>query len=282
MAFLFILPALINFIVFKYIPIISAAWVSLWHYSLLGGFRGFAGLENYAAMLEDPTFWNALRVTAIFTLVKVPTLVVFALGLALLMQGEAWIVKIVRASIYSPVVTSMIVVSIVWGMMYHSQIGLINSILRSLGFQAVAFLSDPGRALPAVIVVTLWRDVGFSMIILMAGLKGIPETFYEAAAIDGASHWQSFLHITLPLLRRVILFVVVTQTIFAFQVFTPIFALTKGGPQDATKVIVYYIYQHAFLFQDMAYASAMSMVVLVIILVVSLIQMRLLRSEVEY
>lgn len=281
-AFLFILPALVNFVVFKYIPIAAAAYVSFWNYSLLGGFQGFAGLEKYTSMLTDATFATSLRVSATYTLVKVPLLAVLALGLAMLLQSNKAVARVVRAAVYSPVVTSMIVVSIVWGMMYHVQVGLINGVLRSFGFPAVAFLSDVNRALPAVIIVTLWRDVGFSMIILMAGLKGIPETFYEAAAIDGANRWQVFRNITLPLLRRVLMFVIVTQTIFAFQVFTPVYALTRGGPQDSTKVIVFYIYQYAFLFQDMAYASAMSMVLLGIILSISVVQMRFLRSAVEY
>ena len=129
---------------------------------------------------------------------------------------------------------------------------------------------------------TIWKDVGFSMIILVAGLQGIPQEFYEAAVVDGANRWQLFWRITLPLLRRTLLFVVVTQTIFSFQVFVPVYQMTKGGPLDSTKVIVFYIYQQGFLFQDMGYASAISMIVLVLILIVSVIQMRVLRSEVEY
>jgi multiple sugar transport system permease protein len=125
----------------------------------------------------------------------------------------------------------------------------------------------------------VWKDVGFSMIILMAGIKGIPPVYYEAAVVDGASRWQSFRHVTIPLLRPILMFIIVTRTVFSFQVFVPVYQMTKGGPLNATKVMVYYIYQQGFLFQDMGYASALSMVTLFILLVVSAFQMRLLRTD---
>ncbi|MGQ0550626.1 MAG: carbohydrate ABC transporter permease [Armatimonadota bacterium] len=281
-ALLFVLPALINFAVFRYFPIISALWASLWDYSLLGGFGNFRALGQYARALEDPIFWHSMWVTVQFVALKVPLQVVLALGLALVTQREVRGMGVVRSAIFTPVVSSMIVVSIVWAMMYHAQQGLVNSILVSVGIPRQRFLSDPALALPAMTVMTIWKDVGFSMIILLAGLKGISPEYYEAAAIDGARRFQQLWCITLPLLKRVMLFVVVTQTIQSFQVFAPVYAMTRGGPQDATKAIVYYIYQHAFSFQDMGYASALSIIVLFIILAVSLVQMRVLRSDVEH
>ncbi len=281
-ALLFVLPALTNFAAFRYFPIISALRASLWDYSLLGGFGNFRALGQYARALEDPVFWHSMRVTVEFVLLKVPVQVVLALGLALVTQREVRGMGVVRSAIFTPVVTSMIVVSIVWAMMYHAQQGLVNSILVSLGIPRQHFLSDPVLALPAMTVMTIWKDVGFTMIILLAGLKGISHEYYEAAAIDGASRFQQLWYITLPLLKRVMLFVVVTQTIQSFQVFAPVYAMTRGGPQDATKAIVYYIYQHAFSFQDMGYASTLSIIVLFIILTVSLVQMRVLRSDVEH
>ncbi len=281
-AFLFILPALINFTVFRYLPILAAMQASLWQYSLLGGFGDFVGLQHYVNMLDDPLFWKSLQVTGTFVILKVPIQIVLSLALAILLQGEKWVAGFVRSAIFTPVVTSIMVISILWSMMYHSQLGLINSMLSGFGISRQAFLSDPNRALPAVTLMMIWKDMGFSMIILMAGLKGIPDTYYEAAIVDGANRWQAFWHITLPLLQRVLMFVVVTQTIFSFQVFVPVYTMTRGGPIDATKVIVYYIYQYGFLFQDMGYASALSMVTLALLLVVSVIQMRLFRTEVEY
>jgi ABC-type sugar transport system permease subunit len=281
-AFLFILPALINFLVFRYLPILAALRASLWQYSLLGGYGAFNGIQHYLNMLDDPIFWKSMTVTVVFVLLKVPIQVVLSLLLAAFLAKEKWVSGFIRSAVFIPVVTSIVVVSTLWAMMYHSQLGLINSILSVFGIPRQAFLSDPNRALPAITLMMIWKEIGFSMIILMAGLKGIPTEFNEAAIVDGAKPWQIFWHITLPLLKRVIMFVVVTQTIFSFQVFVPVYAMTKGGPLDSTKVIVYYIYQYGFLFQDMGYASALSIVTLVLLLVVSIGQMRLFRSDVQY
>jgi fructooligosaccharide transport system permease protein len=198
------------------------------------------------------------------------------------LQKEKWVSNFVRSAIFTPFVVSIVVISIVWAMMYHSQLGLINSLLSIIGIPRQAFLSDATRALPAVAIMMIWKEIGFSMILLMAGLKNIPTDYREAAIVDGATSWQIFWNITLPLLKRVLMFVVVTQTVFSFQVFVPVLTMTRGGPQDWTKVIVYYIYQYGFLFQDMGYASAMSVVTLALLLIVSGIQMRLLRSDVQY
>jgi len=278
-AFLFILPALINFTLFRYLPIFSAARASVYNYSLLGGFRGFIGADHYLRLLEDPVFWQAMKVTLLFVVVKVPIEIALALLLAMFLQRETFGAGVVRSAIMAPLVTSIIVVSIIWAMMYHSEQGLFQSMLNAVGLPKQAFLSDEDRALPALTLMMLWKDVGFSMIILMAGLKGIPPVYYEAAVVDGASRWQLFRNVTIPLLRPVLMFVIITRTVFSFQLFVPVYQMTRGGPLDSTKVIVYYIYQQGFLFQDMGYASALAMVTLVILLFVSLGQMRLLRTD---
>jgi ABC-type sugar transport system permease subunit len=264
------------------LPIFAAARASLWQYSLLGGYRDFIGLQHYQFMMEDIYFWKSMKVTALFVLMKVPLQVLLSLMFAVLLQKETRSSAVVRSAIFTPVVTSVVVVSIIWAMMYHSQLGLINSVLSAFGIPRQVFLSDADRALPAMTAMMIWKDLGFSMIIIMAGLKGIPVVYREAAIVDGAKPWQIMRYITLPLLQRVLMFVVVTQTIFSFQNFVPVYVMTKGGPMDSTKVIVYYIYQYGFLFQDMGYASAMSVVTLFVLLVISMIQMRLFRTDVEY
>lgn len=281
-AFLFVLPAVINFVIFRYLPIFTAIQASLWQYSLLGGYRDFNGLQHYVFMLYDSFFWKSMWVTVLFVLIKVPLQIILSLFLAILLQKEKWVSNFVRSAIFTPFVVSIVVVSIVWSMMYHSQLGLINSLLSIVGIPKQAFLSDVSRALPAIAIMMIWKEIGFSMILIMAGLKNIPIDYREAAIVDGATSWQIFLNITIPLLKRVLMFVVVTQTVFSFQVFVPVLTMTKGGPQDWTKVIVYYIYQYGFLFQDMGYASAMSVVTLVLLLIVSGVQMRLLKSDVQY
>ena len=278
-AFLFILPALINFTLFRYLPIFAAARASLYQYSLLGGFRDFIAIDHYLRLLEDPVFWQAMRVTAMFVIVKVPLEVSLALFLAMFLQRETFGTGVVRSAIMAPLVTSIIVVSIIWAMMYHSEQGLFQSMLNSLGIPKQQILSHEDRALPALTLMMLWKDVGLSMLILMAGLKGIPGVYYEAAFVDGANKWQLFRNVTIPLLRPVLMFVIVTRTVFSFQLFVPVYQMTKGGPLNSTKVIVYYIYQQGFLFQDMGYASALAMLTLIILLIVSMGQMRLLNTD---
>jgi multiple sugar transport system permease protein len=278
-AFLFILPALINFTVFRYIPIVESIRASFYQYSLLRGFGDFIGLDHYARMLTDEAFWNSLKVTSLFVVYKVPIQIVLSLALAVLLQRETFGAGVVRSAILTPMVTSVIVGSIIWAMMYHSQQGLIQSILNAVGLPRQAFLSDASRALPAVTVMMIWKDLGFSLIILLAGLKAIPETYYEAALVDGANRWEAFRRITIPLLMPVIMFVVVTQAVFSFQVFVPVYQMTRGGPLDSTKVLVYYIYQQGFRFQDMGYASALSVVALIIMIIISYLLMRWLRPQ---
>ncbi len=279
LAFLFILPAIINFTVFRYIPIAEAVRASLYQYSLLGGFRDFIGLDHYSYMVTDPTFWQSLKVTFLFVIYKVPIQIVLSLALAVLLARETFGAGIVRSAILTPMVTSVIVVSIIWAMMYHSQQGLIQSMLNAVGIPRQAFLSDAGRALPAITAMMIWKDLGFSLIILLAGLKAIPQTYYEAALVDGANAWEAFRRITIPLLMPVLMFVVVTQAVFSFQVFVPVYQMTKGGPLDSTKVLVYYIYQQGFRFQDMGYASALSVVALMILVIISYLLMRWLRPQ---
>ncbi len=278
-AFLFILPALINFFIFRYIPIYKATIASIYEYSLLGGYGNFVGLTHYTRLLEDAVFWRSMQATGLYVLYKVPLQLALSLGLALMLERQTIGTAIVRSAILTPMVTSVIIVSIIWSMIYHAQNGLIQSFLMALGLPKIAFLSNINRAMPAVAAMMIWKDLGFSFIIFVAGLKGIPEVYYEAAKIDGASPWQMLRYITIPLLRPIMMFVVVTSTIFSFQVFVPVYQMTQGGPLDSTKVIVYYIYQQGFRFQDMGYASAISMVTFVLLLSISIFQMRLLRTE---
>lgn len=281
-SFLFFLPAFLVLVLFRYWPLITNFRASFWEYSLLGGYGDFIALRNYTRMLDDPIFIQSLTVTLKYVLLRMPIQTVLALLLAVFLQDNTFANRIVRSAIFIPIVVSTIVVSTLWGLMYHSQIGLFNSLLSIINVPRQMILTDPNRALPAVIIAMIWKDLGFSIILLMAGLKGIPVVYREAAIIDGANRAQMFFKITLPLLKRVLMYVVVSQTIFAFSIFVPIYSMTRGGPQNATKVIVYYIYQMAFKFADMGYATALSVVVVVILLAIALFQMRLLRSDVEF
>jgi len=281
-AFLFVLPALINFAIFRYIPIFMAGHASLYDYSLLGGFGDFVGMKNYIRAIEDDLFWSSMWVSFQYALMKVPLQVVLSLLLAMFVARELRGMSPIRTIIFFPVVTSLVVAAMLWSMMYNKDLGLIQSMFGIFGLRHNGFVSNPMLALPSIVLMMIWKEVGFSMIIYVAGLKGIPEMFYEAAMIDGASPLQRFWHITLPLLKPVTLFVIVTQTISAFQVFVPIFVMTQGGPFFATNAIVYYIYQNGFSYNDMGYASALSFFVLALLVVISYFQFRLFRGQAEY
>jgi ABC-type sugar transport system permease subunit len=281
-ALLFVLPALINFAVFRYIPIFMAMHASLFEYSLLGGFGDFVGVQQYVRAFTDDLFWQSLRVSVLFALMKVPLQVVFALLLALFVAREVRGMGAIRTIIFIPVVTSIVVVAMLWSMMLNKDLGLLQSVLEVFGIPHIGFLSSELLALPTMAVMMVWKEVGFSTIIFVAGLKSIPGVFYDAASIDGASRLRQFWHITLPLLKPVTLFIIVTQSIASMQIFVPIFVMTDGGPFFSTNAVVFYIYQNGFRYSDMGYASAMSFIVLVILVSISIAQFRLLRSDTEY
>jgi multiple sugar transport system permease protein len=281
-ALVFVAPALLNFAIFRYVPILLAGQASLYDYSLLGGFGDFVGFKNYLRAFEDDLFVTSLLVAIKFALMKVPAQVALALLLALFVSREVRGMGAVRTIIFIPVVTSLVVGSLLWAMMYNKDLGLIQSLLGIFGIAHTAFMSSPVLSLPSMVFMMVWKEVGFSTIIFVAGLKGIPAMFYDAAAIDGAGPIRRFFAITLPLLRPVLLFVVVTQSISAMQVFIPVFVMTQGGPFFATNAIVYYIYQNGFQYNDMGYASAMSFLVLVLLVAVSGLQFKALKGNVDY
>jgi ABC-type sugar transport system permease subunit len=281
-ALLFALPALVNFTVFRYIPIFLTFQVSFWNYDLLGGYHNFVGLGNFARALADPLFVESLGVSILFAVLKVPVQVVLSIPLALFVAREIRGMGFIRTTIFIPVVTSLVVASMLWSMMYNYDQGLLQSLLGIFGLPHVALLTSQSLALPSIVAMMIWKEIGFSTIIFVAGIKGIPEMFYDAAAIDGAGRLRRFWSITLPLLKPVTLFVVITQTISSLQVFIPIFVMTQGGPLYATNAVVYYIYDNGFLYSDMGYASAMSFIVLALILVVSVVQFKTLQSDIQY
>jgi ABC-type sugar transport system permease subunit len=279
-AFLFVLPALINFTVFRYYPMIWAFRASFWDYSLLQGFKKMVGFDNYIrAFTGDPVFIQSLKTTFIYAFFYVIIIVALALALSVFANQKKPGVGAIRAIIFIPVVTSFIVVSIVWGMLLNPDLGIVNGLLQTIGLNRLMFLTSKTQALPTLIGVSVWKDVGYSVIILVAGLKGVSEMYYEAAIVDGANSWQRFWYVTLPSIKRQLMFVVVWATMGAFQVFIPVYSLTQGGPSRSTNVVVYYIYKEAFIFGQMGYASALSIILLLILLVVSVFQMRILRSD---
>ena len=267
--YIFSLPFIIGFLAFTLIPIAVSMYYSVTDYKL-GQTPAFIGIKNYLELLKDERFINSVKVTLIYVVTSVPTKLIFALFVAyLLTQGRRG-VTFYRSLYYVPsLIGGSIAVALVWKTIF-SRKGLANTILASLGLQKLSWLGDPKLSMGILVLMSAWQ-FGASMIIFAAGLKEIPGSYYEAAEIDGANKWQRFLSITLPCLSPIILYNLVMQTITAFMAFTQAFVITQGGPNDATNFYALYVYNHAFKWSNMGYASAMSWLMLVLISVITLI-----------
>jgi multiple sugar transport system permease protein len=281
-AAILLLPATLGLLIFAAFPIAQAFQISFFDAPLLSEQREFVGLGNYLEALQDPEFQRALLNTVLYTIAVVVLQVVVALLLAMLINRAFPGVGLFRSAYFLPVITSLVVVSTVWKIMYHTDNGLINSMLRTAGLSAQPWLTSPDLALFSIVIIGVWKEVGFSMLVLLGGLQSIPGDIYESCSIDGSNTWNTFWKITLPLLRRALLFVVVLSTINAFKIFIPIYVITNGGPSDSTLTLVFYIWQNAFSYFKLGYASALSFLLLALVLILTAAQFRLLRSNVEY
>ncbi len=276
-AYLFIAPSMTVMAVFVVGPIVQAFWMSLHDWSFVSPDRPFVGLSNYGEVARDGRFWNALRVTAIYTIGSVPAQIGLALAVALALHQRLRAVTLFRAAFFFPVISSLAVMAIVWAFLLDPDVGLVSPWLARLGLPPVDWLQSTNWALPAVLAVGVWKNLGFTMVILLAGLQGIPEVYYEAAAIDGAGRWSRFRHITLPGLRQTLLFVTVIGVIASLQAFDQVYVMTRGGPLFATETLVTYMYHQAFDLFRMGYASAIAWVLFVVIMIGSVAQLRLFR-----
>ena len=276
-------PALLLLALFLGIPILLTFVLSFTNIRLVSpNPPRFVGLNNFVrAFAHDPTFVRSLTNTAFFALIVVPCQSALALALAILVNAKVKGVTAFRTMIFMPVVTSMVVVSILWSFFYEEN-GLFNSVLNTLtggGWTAVAWLNNPGTAMPAVIVLSIWQAVGLHMIIWLSGLQGIDPALYEAADLDGVNGWQRFRYVTWPGLHSTMVFILVTITIAALGLFVQVDVMTSGGPQDATSTLVYHAVRKGYREQDMGYGSAISLIFFLAMLAISLIQRRLTREK---
>jgi ABC-type sugar transport system permease subunit len=281
---LFAAPFLVVFALFLAGPVIASAVLSLTDFGLrdlrnpLG--TDFIGVDNYIALFKDATFWQALFNTFYFVLVGVPLTLVLGLGAALALdRGIQKFRTVFRVGYYLPVVTSIVAIAVVWRFVLDPEQGLVNMALQAAGVDGPDWLADPNLAMPAIIAMAAWRNLGFAMVVFLAGLQTVPRSLYEAAAIDGAGRWASFRSVTLPLLRPTTLFIVVITTIGYLQLFEEPFVMTDGGPLDKTLSISMYMYRQGFDFFHQGYAAAIAWVLFVIVALVAVIQFRILRSE---
>ena len=278
-AWLMLVPAIVLMVTFLIIPIILTFGLAFTNARLISPEPArFIGLDNFTRLFSSPTFWRSLQNTVVFALVIVPVQSAIALGLALLINAKVRGVNFFRTVYFLPVVTSMVVVSMLWMFMYQPN-GLINVLLAKIGIDGPDWLGDPRTALFAIIVLSIWQAVGMHMVIWLSGLQTIPGELYEAAALDGAGPWRQFLHVTWPGLRQTATFILITITIAAFSLFTQVNIMTQGGPLDATSTVVFQAVRTGFQQQQTGYASAISLVFFAIVLVVSLIQRYFTRDK---
>ena len=283
------IPVILYLVIFSLGPILFSFWVSLNDWNLIAPLSemNFRGLANYAYIFQqDDTFRQALFNTIKFTVLGVTANTILGLAGALLLNSRLKYRSLWRTIFFLPMVTAPLALGMMWGTLLNKNFGLLNRILLALGLHAQPFLSSPDQALYCIILIAVYQYVGYYIVVFTAGLQGIPQEYFDAAAVDGANSWETFWHITLPLLRPVLLFLVVTNTIGALQVFDIVFATTTGGaetsgggPAGSTMVVVLHMYNNAFKFFRMGRASAMAIILFAVIFLVTLLQLRLARER---
>jgi len=270
-AYLFLLPSAVILIVFAVVPLIASLIISLFHMNIFFTGTGFVGLANFKAAFTDSRFWNALWNTVIFVLFEVPLQIVIGLLVANALASTSLFNKAARSVFFLPVVCSMAAVGITWSILLDSNIGFIPYVLELIGIKNAAFFRGASTAMPTVIAMTVWKNFGYTMSILIVGIQGISKSYYEASEIDGAGKVKQFFSITLPLLKDTLGFCLITNTIGSLQVFDQVYVTTQGGPQYRTETLVQYIYKTGFNQPyNLGYASTISVLLLILILFISL------------
>jgi len=283
-AYLMLSPGLLLFAVFVLFSIGFSFYISFHQWDILNPDKPFVGLDNYRRLADDPLFRKSLYNTFIYTIFSVPLTMACGLAIALLLNQAIHGRAIFRTAFFLPVITPLVVAALMWKWVYNGDYGLANYYLQKLHVinHEVLWLSNPDLALPSVIVMTIWKGVGFAMVIYLAGLQAIPEEYYEAARVDGAGAWHRLRYITIPLVAPTSFFLLVIGVIGAFQVFTELFIMTTGGPLQSTTTIVYYLWNMGFQQFQMGYATAIAYALFAIIFIFTCIQVRFLYREAEY
>lgn len=278
---LFLLPAAVPLLLFRIIPMGASIWISLQNWNLLRP-PVYVGFDNYLSLLTDRTFHKGLGNTLYYIAGYIPLVLISALTVALLLNSKLKGMAFFRAAYFLPVVTSWVVVALLWKWILSPQGGIVNYLLGLVGIDGPGWWTDTHWAMPSIIITSVWKDLGFNMLILLAGLQAIPEHLYEAAVIDGAGAWRRIRSVTIPLLTPSILLVLVLTLIGAFQVFDQVYVMTKGGPAGATTVVMEQVVKQAFSYGRMGTAAAMSWVLFIIILIFTVAQMQFQRRWVHY
>ncbi len=284
-AWAFLAPALVLITVFFAVPVIAAFLLGFTDFDIYAladtSTVRITGLANYTTLLSSPLFWQALRNTAEFALIGGPVSIMVSLAAALLVNAKATRFKpFFRSVLFMPFVTTLVAVAIVWRYLYHPQYGLLNWMLGLVGLAPIDWLGNPTFAMPAIMLVAIWKGFGYNMLVFIAGLQNIPEDLYEAARLDEASAWQQFRHVTLPMLRPTLFFVTVITMVGFFQLFAEPYVMTQGGPLRSTTSLVLLMYEEGFRWWRMGYAAAVAVVLFLVILAFTLVQRRLQRESI--
>lgn len=280
-AILFLLPNFLGFLVFTLIPVIAVVIISLLDWDFINQAK-FVGFSNYLILFQEKQFWKIMGNTFLFTVYTVPFNMILGLFLAIILNQNLRGKTIFRTFVFAPYIACTTAVAILWKWMYMDQYGVIPYLFKILGLQAPRFLSDSNMVMTSIALMTIWKTVGYNVVMFLAGLQGISQSYYEAADIDGANSFQKIFKITLPMLSPTTFFLLVMAVINSFQVFEQTYILTGGGPNYASTTLVYYLYQYGFVWHKFGIASALALILFVFIFVVTLIQMRFEKRWVNY
>lgn len=279
-AWAFVAPALVALGLFFFLPVVAALLLSFTDFDIysLADIRNlrFVGLDNYITLLQTPLFWKALGNTLYFVLLGVPLSIALSLGAALLINSKVARFKgLFRTLYFAPVVTTLVAVAVIWRYLLHTKYGLINWGLGGIGIDPVDWLGDPNWAMPAIVIFAVWKNFGYNMIILLAGLQTIPDDLYEAAQIDGAGRWAQFRHVTLPALAPVMLVVSILTMAGYFQLFAEPYVMTQGGPVESTVSVLYFMFEQGFKWWNLGFATSVAFVLFLILFAITIVQLKL-------
>lgn len=280
--YLLVAPLLAFIAVFTYIPIFTSIDLSFRSWNFMSPDMPFVGLDNYARLLGSQSFWNSMSVTTIFAVVSVPLRLALALAIASYLKREAASSRVLRGALFLPTITSTVSIAVVFSWVFSTDYGLANAFLSALGLGKMPWLQDPTLALLVLILINTWKQLGYDVIIYIAGLQAVPQELYDAAAIDGGKRWQVFRRVTVPLIMPTTYFLLVVSVIEAFQVFTIINVMTRGGPAGATDMLVHLLYRTGFVLFDIGTGSALAVILFALLIVLALLKSRIVGSKVHY
>ena len=280
-AIVFLTPTLIIFLTFILFPVIFSFYLSFHQWNMFSNEATYVGLDNYSKMFQSEEFWSVLKNTAYFTFGTVPLNMGLSLLVAMALNKKIKGKKFLRTAFFAPVIISPVAAAVIWRWIYDPNYGLLNYGISFFGVDSINWLNDPTAAMFALIIMSVWKTFGINMVLFSAGLQGIPETYYEAADIDGAGKWAKFWKITVPMLAPTTFFIMIMSMITSFQVFDLVYVLTSGGPLGSTKVLVFFVYEYAFKFFEMGYASAAAYVLFAILIVLTILQVKFMKNRVH-